>query len=178
MTDLSISPQDYIEKFGTKFVCETSRKWLLENDFQTMEDAVAKCHRGDWMLMLAIKIPFLTHKQIVRVALFSARLVEHLVPDPAIKECNDTLERWIAGEATNEDVMAARSAIYDVIESDAVDYARAATLAATRAAVDVSSVPNAAVAHDVATDVAAYSAGAETLQKISDEIRRIMKESK
>lgn len=35
------------------------------------------------------------------VALWCARSVEHLSDDPRVKACNDTTERWLAGEASD-----------------------------------------------------------------------------
>lgn len=46
-----------------------------------------------------------------RAALWCARSVEHLSDDPRVKECNDTLERWLAGEATDAERAAAAAAV-------------------------------------------------------------------
>lgn len=41
-----------------------------------------------------------------RMALWAARRVEHLSDDARVTACNDTVERWLAGDATDEDVAA------------------------------------------------------------------------
>src|SRR5581483_7741508 len=46
----------------------------------------------------------------LRMALWAARSVEHLADDPRVKACNDTFERWLAGDATDDELAAAGAA--------------------------------------------------------------------
>jgi hypothetical protein len=47
-----------------------------------------------------------------RFALDCARTLEHLSPDPRVKACNDTVERFLQGRATKEELDAARAAAF------------------------------------------------------------------
>lgn len=47
----------------------------------------------------------------VRIALAAARSVEHLAP-PEVKACNDTVEAWLTGSATLDDVRNAHTGVY------------------------------------------------------------------
>lgn len=69
-----------------------------------------------------------------RFALDCARAVEHLNPDPRVKKCNDTFERFLAGQATDEDLDAAGDAVAHDDDDDAAIYAAIAARAAVSAA--------------------------------------------
>ena len=66
----------------------------------------------------------------LRMALWAARSVEHLADDPRVKACNDTFERWLAGDATDDELAAAGAA------AEAAAGAEAAWAAAWAAGVD------------------------------------------
>ncbi len=50
-----------------------------------------------------------------RMALWAARRVEHLNPDPRVKACNDVSERWLAGEASDSELRTAAVAVAAVV---------------------------------------------------------------
>jgi hypothetical protein len=57
------------------------------------------------------------HRELVRYALFCARSVEHLWNEdrrPALSCCLDTVDRWLAGEATAEECQRAADAAADI----------------------------------------------------------------
>ena len=86
----------------------------------------------------------LTERQRQEFALACARRVQHLMRDPRSVAALDTRERWLRGEATNEEMNAAAAAA-DVAAWAAAQYAaRAASEAAARAA--DGDAPNAAAA--------------------------------
>ena len=102
-------------------------------------------------------------------ALRVARTVEHLSPDA--KACNDVTERFIAGDATNEEMRAARVAA----ASDAAYAAGYAAYAAGYAAsaADAASDASAAAtdaASDAASDAAYLVAWLESVIDIYDEL--------
>lgn len=64
-----------------------------------------------------------------RAALWAARSVEHLSDDRRVRACNDVTERWLAGEATDEEVAAARDAAWAAGAAGAAKAVRAARAA-------------------------------------------------
>ena len=61
-------------------------------------------------LWLIIRAELLSDKQIHTFALFCARQCEVNSTDPRVKECNDTVEAFLKGEGTKEQLSAAESA--------------------------------------------------------------------
>ena len=67
-------------------------------------------------------------------AVWCARQVEHLSDDPRVKACNDVAERFANGMATEEDLGAARYAVWSTAGSAARSAAGCATGCAARSA--------------------------------------------
>lgn len=84
--------QDAVVTINDRLSEETrqSKRWRL------LVARLALCHRHS------------NPRLYQRMALWAARSVEHLADDPRVKACNDTLERWLAGEATDSELHAAR----------------------------------------------------------------------
>jgi len=91
-------------------------------------------------------------------AIWCARQVEYLNPDPRVSVCNDVSERFANGMATVEELSAARTAA--AARTDAAAYA-AADAAAAYAAYAADAADAAAYAYAyAAADAAAYAAAA------------------
>jgi hypothetical protein len=101
----------------------------------------------------------LTERQHHEFAVACARRVQHLMRDPRSVAALDTRERWLRGEATDEEMNAARDAAWDAgaeawdAEAEAWAAARAAERAAVSAARDARDAAwYAAAARDAARD--------------------------
>jgi len=95
-------------------------------------------------------------KTALEFALGCARMVEHLSDDARVKACNDTLEAFMDGKATGEQLIDAWDAARDAWDAwDAWDAAGAAGAAASAAASAA-----ARAAWDAAWDAAGAAAGA------------------
>ena len=108
--------------------CEEATEWVqgLPADMPA-SDAWQRCERADWLLWLAGRAG-VDCKLVVLVACDCARLAlpiwqKRYPEDGRVLACIDTVERWTRGEATIEDVRAARRA------ADAASYAAAADAA-------------------------------------------------
>jgi hypothetical protein len=143
----NINIEDFETLLNNLCACSPAKEWAKGKDLATVW---ATCERGDWMLWLLEKMAekpgWLTRKQVVGIACDCAETaLKYVKPDetrPA--ECIAAVRKWIAGEATIEDVRKARRA------SAYAAYAAAAAAAA------------AAYAADAAYDAAAYAATAAT----------------
>ncbi len=93
-----------------------------------------------------------------RMALWVARSVEHLSDDPRVKACNDTTERWLAGEATDEELAGAAKAAKAAKAAGAAEAAWAAWAAEAAWAAWAAAAAEAAGAAEAAE--AAGAAGA------------------
>ena len=97
-----------------------------------------------WLVSDAIEtlIDRLTERQRLEFALACARRVQHIMTDSRSIAALDTRERWLRGEATDEEMDAARAAAWDAgaeawdAEAEAWAAARAAERAAVSAARD------------------------------------------
>jgi hypothetical protein len=87
-------------------------------------------------------------------AVFCARQVQHLNDDPRVSNAIDVAERFANGEATVEELLAARSAAYNA----AYAAARSAVHAAARSAVHAAAYNAAYAAARSAVHAAAYNA--------------------
>lgn len=98
----------------------------------------------------------------VQLALHSARSVEHLATTPSVKACNDTVQAWLDGKATKDDLNTAATAKAAYITAAKAAYAAAnAAFYAAKAA-----TANAAYANYA--NYAAYHANAEFAHEMID----------
>ena len=121
------------------------------------------------------------HRELVRYALFCARSVEHLWNEdrrPVLSCCLDTVDRWLAGEATAEecqraagvayasaDILAVHAAYAAADAAYAAAYAADAAADAANAAADAANAANAAAAAAYAAADAAANAASRTAQR-------------
>ena len=160
-----------IELLKSKGACMDARKWIGRKSAKT---AWQKCERSDWLFWICGALG-VDRKQIVLAACACARLALPFVKkgEDRPRVCIETTERWVRGEATIEQVKAARVA--------AAAYASAAYAAAAAAAYAAA----AAAAHAAAADAyaaayaAASAAASAARQKMHQDccaaIRRVIK---
>jgi hypothetical protein len=139
--------------------CGPAIKWVGKKDLQ---EAWKTCERADWMLWLSANMigekGWSSHKEIVAVCCDIAESVLYLVPEgeDRPRKAIETTRRWIAGEATLDDVLRAAD---DAVAADAAA-SWAAINAAYAAANDASAYAAATWAADDAAGGAANDAAA------------------
>ena len=101
-------------------------------------------------------------QSIHRFGLWAARQVQHLMTDPRSLAALDTKEKWLNGEATDDELEIAYYAARAAARAAARDAARAADYAADYAAASAARAADAAAAYAAAyaADAAAYAAAA------------------
>src|SRR6478609_3414827 len=149
--------------------CDEAKRWLAAERLRApmatkSQERWDACQRGDWMLWLAAKAN-VDRKRVVMAACACARLALVHVPAGEMRPLAaiETAEAWCRGEATIEQVKAARdaawraSAAYAAYAASADAYADAAYAAAYA---------------DAAYADAAYAACSSTLARCADEVRK------
>jgi hypothetical protein len=98
-----------IEQFCTKHqACEEGKKWALAS-CATIKEVWEKA-KPDWLLWGATRPSVLTDKELRLFAVFCARQVQHLMTDPRSIAAIDVAERYAKGEASDNELAAARDA--------------------------------------------------------------------
>ena len=159
--------------------CIEAVEWA--KPYKTFTAAWNDCERGDWMLWLAGRSG-VDRKIVVFAACQCARLALKYVTKGEGRplRCIETTEAWTRGDATLEEVLAARRAAYasaDAAAYDAAAYAAYASAAsADAAAYDAAAYDAAASAtYDSAASAASASADAtrtKTLRKCAVIVRK------
>lgn len=128
--DTPPSPMKTIEQFCDKHnACPEGREWALANCEDMQE--VWQTAKPEWLLWIAIRPSVLTEKELRLFAVFCARSVEHLLTDDRSRNAIAVAERFANGQATVEELAAARSAAWDAARAaSAASAARAAAWAA------------------------------------------------
>jgi hypothetical protein len=124
---------DYCESISA---CEDALNWIGD---KSLSEAWETCNRGDWMIWLINNSENdVTDKQLRLIAVDCARQVQHLMTDQRSINALDVAERYANGEATYEELAAARDAAWAARAAarDAAWAARAAAWAAGAAAGD------------------------------------------
>jgi hypothetical protein len=98
------------EFMHTHRVCAEGRAWA-EATCETMDD-VWRWARPDWLLWVATRRGVLTNRELRLFAVWSARQVQHLMTDSRSLAALDVAERHANGEATDEELAAARAAAF------------------------------------------------------------------
>lgn len=176
-----------IKKIEHLCPCCEAMNWLTS--YQDAQKAWDGCHRGDWMLWLLGRLIEPNtgdeHKRLVFTAAQCARLALPHTKDERALICIQTVERWTRGEATIDEVRAARidtvnatNAANDIAAEYAIyASARAATAAHNGFYFNIAATGAAGHAADAAKH-AAYRVGAngqfsfqKTLQACADIVR-------
>jgi hypothetical protein len=99
-----------IEKFcHIHHACPEGREWAIAN-CSNMQEAWDKAPDPSWVLWIATRQGVLTDRELRLFAVWCARQVQHLLTDPRSVNAIDVAERYANGEATDEDLAAARDA--------------------------------------------------------------------
>jgi hypothetical protein len=99
-----------IEDFcDTHDACSRGRTWALAN-CSTMQEAWDTAPDPSWVLWIATRKGVLTDRELRLFAVWCARQGQHLLTDPRSINAIDVSERYANGEATDEELAAARDA--------------------------------------------------------------------
>lgn len=94
-----------VDELADLKACSESIKWIKSQD-GTRQELWERCHRVDWMMWLlqrrAMDVDW------AAMALELAEAVEHLSPEAA--KCNAVTRRYLAGEASREELLRAADA--------------------------------------------------------------------
>jgi hypothetical protein len=147
-----------IEEFCDKHkACKEGRDWALAN-CESMFDAWGKLP-PEWLIWVATRRGVLTDKELRLFAVFCVRSVEHLLTDQRSKNAIEVAERFVNGEATDDELEAARAAACVAAVSGVRSSAHAAWAAWAATA---------AYAAYAATCAAAYAAKAACIESQAD----------
>lgn len=98
-----------IEEFCDKHhACPEGRKWALAN-CATMQQAW-KTAKPEWVTWIATREGVLSDRELRLFAVWCARQVQHLMIDPRSIAALDVAERYARGEASADELTAARDA--------------------------------------------------------------------
>jgi hypothetical protein len=156
--------------------CNSAVKWA-EN--KTIEEVVATCHRGDWLLWLAKKCD-IGLQPLTLAKGHCANTVRHLMKDERSIKAVDVAIAFGEGKATREELDAAAADANDAANDAAYaaaaadDAAYAAAAAAAAAAADAHAVAYAAAAY--AADYAPAAAAAPNRLQTADICRKYIGE--
>jgi hypothetical protein len=149
--DVQTKPNEPMKTFNQYLksleACQTAIDWAGD---KTIEQVVADCHRGDWLLWLAKKCG-VELQPLTLAKAHCANTVRHLMTDERSIKAVDVAIAFGEGRATRDEL---DTAAYANARAAAAAYASAAAYAAA----DVAAAAAAAVAADVAA--AAYDATA------------------
>lgn len=135
--------------------CDPALTWLAAGHYPTFADAWNACPKHDWLLWVIGHT--MSHRKIVALACDLAEPSLAYTSDPRPAACIAVVRRWVRGEATLEEVRAARAAALTTYAL-AIYAANAAIYAADAVA----------YAADAADDAATY---AQSLAQSRDIIR-------
>lgn len=90
--------------------CAEGLEWSLAN-CADMSDAWAKL-KPEWLIWVATRKGVLTDKELRLFAVWSARQVQHLMTDARSIAALDVAERYAHGQATTQELAAARAAAW------------------------------------------------------------------
>lgn len=123
--------------------CMDARLWLASPDGPTtMREAWDTCERGTWLAWLvgrAHSRGTLTRQRLVACCLRLVEPVCHLLPDESIADLG-IVAQWTIGEATIDEVRAARDRLWERRWSDADADADAAAADVVRASITLDEV--------------------------------------
>ena len=88
--------------------CEDGRAWAIA-ECETMVDVWDKA-KPEWLLWVSTRPGVLTDKELRLFAVFCARKVEHFSVDQRSRDAIAVAEQFANGEATQEELTAARDA--------------------------------------------------------------------
>ena len=141
--------------------CSKGRTWAIAN-CSTMQEAWDTAPDPSWVIWMATRQGVLTDRELRLFAVWCVRQAQHLLTDPRSVSTIDVAERYANGEATDEELAAARDeawaadrAVARVADGDADG---AAAWAAARTAASVAAWAAASVAASGAAWAAYWTA--------------------
>jgi hypothetical protein len=154
--------------------CGVARDWAAA---KTIEEVVAECHRGDWLLWLAFHVN-VDKRKLTLAKAHCANTVRHLMKDERSLNAVDIAMAYGKGEVEHEALIVAAFAA-DIAYIDDIDgYCyRAAAYAAYAAAIqnsgcaainDIANAADMAAAYDAAYGVAYGAAKSENQKQTAD----------
>ena len=118
--------KNFKELLNKLTACSDAKEWAKD---MTIEEVVATCHRGDWLLWLAKRID-IGLQPLTLAKAHCANTVRHLMTDERSKNAIDVAIKFGEGNATIEELDAAAAYAY---AADAADAAAAYAAAADAA---------------------------------------------
>jgi hypothetical protein len=125
--------------------CNSAVEWA-EN--KTIEEVVATCHRGDWLLWLAQKCD-IGLQPLTLAKGHCANTVRHLMKDERSIKSVDIAIAFGEGKATREELDAAAADAYYAAAAASHAYAAAKAAAAAAAVYDAAAAPNSLQTADI-----------------------------
>src|SRR5262245_35150456 len=133
--------EQFQEKLESLKACSDARNWAKG---KSLTEAWDQCENPRWMLWLLGKTKK-SRKVVVTIAVeFAESVAHHAAKYPAVAECIAVTKKWIAGDATIEEVRKARAA---AAAAYAAAYAAAAAAAAAAAYAAAAAAADAAAAY-------------------------------
>jgi hypothetical protein len=129
--------------------CSDAIEWA---ESKTVEEVVATCHRGDWLLWLASKCD-IGLQPLTLAKGHCANTVRHLLKDDRSIKAVDTAIAFGEGTATREELDAADAAAYAAADAAAAAYAAAAAAAYAAAYAYAAAAADAAAYADAAAAI-------------------------
>lgn len=109
-----MKPAEFADMF---LACRSGRAWAVAN-CATMDDVWATA-RPAWLVWIATRYGVLDDRTLRLFAVWCARQVQHLMTDPRSIAALDMAERHANGQATDEELAAARSAALGAARANA-----------------------------------------------------------
>ena len=138
--------------------CDDAIEWA--KDYDNLQQAWDNCQRGDWMIWLINKMEWSNDKDLRLMAVAFARQVQHLMNDQRSINALDVAQRYANGEATVDELRAARDAAWAAWAAAEAAWAAWAAAEAARAAAWAAEAAEAAEAAAWAAWAAAEAAEA------------------
>ena len=121
--------ENYLKKHDA---CREGAAYALTQN--SMKEVWDNCPKIDWLLWILIKEEKSSEKELRLFAVWCARQVQHLMTDKRSLDALDVAERFARGNATAEELTAARTAAWDAAWAAERAAAEAAARTAARTA--------------------------------------------
>jgi hypothetical protein len=161
------------EILKTLKACEGAIEWVQD---RTIEQAVADCHRGDWLLWLADKLE-IDKRKLTLAKGMCANTVRHLMADERSINSVDAAIAYGRGEIGENELADAAAAAYAAAAYNAASHAAAAAAynaASHAAAADAAGYTVAYASADAAGYTYADAARAKNEKQTADICREII----
>lgn len=155
-----LSILEFCDRFNA---CRAGREWAVEN-CQSMEEAWDQAKPG-WLVWIATRDGVIADRDVRLFACWCVRQAWHLLRDDLSRRAVEVSERYANGDATEEELSAARSS--------ASSSASAAWMAAAEAAEAAAAAAWAAWAESAVAREAAWMAQADYLRDLGNPFRGV-----